>query len=144
MDLLKLAALDEKDLEIISAHVQDAVMKVDDLTYRAAEKRFLVAMNRFVWEKKTGFFSKPGERRRAVLHFDRVVSVRTQSIDRARGEDVLSLLAIRFVATEPPAGIVELVFAGNASIRLEVECIEARLTDLGAAWDTRSRPVHGV
>ena len=48
MDLLKLAALDEKDLEIISAHVQDAVMKVDDLTYRAAEKRFLVAMNRFV------------------------------------------------------------------------------------------------
>ena len=29
-----------------------------------------------------------------------------------------------------------------AAVRLEVECIEAELRDLGAAWGTRSKPVH--
>lgn len=144
MDQLKLAALDEKDLEIISAHVQDAVMKVSDLTFRPAERRFLAAMNRFAWEKKTSLFSRPAERRRSVLHFDGVVRVRTQAIDQSRGDEVLSLLAIRFTPTEQPAGVIELVFSGGSSARLDVEYVEARLTDLGAAWETHSRPVHGV
>jgi len=29
-----------------------------------------------------------------------------------------------------------------ASIRLQVECIEAELTDLGPAWKARSKPQH--
>jgi hypothetical protein len=63
-------------------------------------------------------------------------------LDQARADDVLSLLAIRFVAGEAPAGTIELVFSGGIAIRLEVECIEARLTDTGAAWETLSRPAH--
>jgi hypothetical protein len=35
MSELKLVALDEEDLKIISAHVQDAVLKVGDMTYDA-------------------------------------------------------------------------------------------------------------
>ncbi|TIS73354.1 MAG: DUF2948 family protein, partial [Mesorhizobium sp.] len=46
---LKLIALDDQDLSIISAHVQDAVMKVSDLEYLPAAKRFVLTMNRFVW-----------------------------------------------------------------------------------------------
>ena len=55
---------------------------------------------------------------------------------------MLSLLAIRFDGADAPAGSVELVFAGGALIRLEVECIEAQLTDLGGAWSAASRPLH--
>ena len=33
MNLLKLIALDEEDLKIVSAHVQDAVLKVGDLEF---------------------------------------------------------------------------------------------------------------
>ena len=142
MQPLKLVALDEQDLAIVSAHVQDAVMKVADIAWLPAEKRLLLTMNRFVWEKKTRLFSNAHERRRAVLHFDRVTHLKSAGIDRERGDDVLSLLAIRFTATEAPAGHVELDFAGGATMSMDVECIEARLTDLGAAWQAAARPRH--
>lgn len=147
MDTLKLVALDEEDLKVISAHVQDAVLKVGDLAFRRKEKQFAMAMNRFAWEKEKGglrLFRRDHERRRAVLHFDRVIAAKTAGIDRSQAEDVLSLLAISFVPLEPPSGTIELVFSGEASILLEVECIEARLTDLGAAWSAQARPSHRV
>jgi hypothetical protein len=34
------------------------------------------------------------------------------------------------------------VFSGNAGVRLEVECIEAQLADMAAAWQARARPEH--
>jgi hypothetical protein len=68
--------------------------------------------------------------------------MRTVGISRDKPDDILSLLAIRFKPADPPSGTIELIFAGTAAIRLEAECIEARLTDLGAAWEASSRPVH--
>lgn len=142
MNQLKLVALDEQDLEIVSAHVQDAVVKVGDLEFQASLKRFALAMNRFAWETKTGFFRPKYERRRTMLHFDRVLSAKLHGISRTKPDEVLELLAIRFLPTDHPAGTIELVFSGEAAIRLEVECIEARLTDTGTAWQASSRPIH--
>ena len=144
MPPLKLLALDDEDLKVISAHVQDAVLRVDDIHYLAAEKRMVLAMNRFVWEEPRRFLRSHNERRRSVLHFDRVMSAKTAGIDRDKPAEVLSLLAVRFVPTEAPAGFVDLVFSAEATIRLEVECIEARLADLGGAWEATSRPAHRV
>lgn len=144
MTPLKLVALDEKDLEIVSAHTQDAVMKVGDLLYLPEVKRFVAPMNRFAWETSKGLFRRRDERRNSVLHFDRVLGARISGIDRAKTDDVLSLLAIRFAESEAPAGTIELVFAGAGSIRLDVECIEARLADLGGAWEAASRPTHRI
>jgi len=142
MAALKLIALDDQDLSIVSAHVQDAVMKVSDLEYLPAAKRFVLTMNRFVWEAKSGLFRQHNERRQAVLHFDRVLGAKTNAIPRDKPAEVLSLLAISFVAISKPAGIVELVFAGGGTIMLDVECIEARLADIGGSWEASSRPVH--
>ncbi len=143
MDLLKLIALDADDLAIVSAHVQDAVTKVGDLAYQAAEKRFVVPMHRFVWEIDAGKFRKPhNERRNSVLHFERVLGARTIGIDRNKKNDVLELLAVRFEPAAEPAGTIELTFAGGGAIRLDVEVIEARLADLGGAWEASSRPRH--
>lgn len=143
MSQLKLVALDGQDLEIVSAHVQDAVLKVGDLSYDASGHRFLVPMNRFVWENRSGLFSRRNERRRSVLHFESVRSVRSAGFSRDDRDAVLSLLALRFEPdVEPPAGVVELVFSGGAAIRLVVDYVEARLADLGAAWEAASRPLH--
>jgi len=144
MDQLKLAALDEDDLKIISAHVQDALMKIGDIDYSPARKWLLVPMNRFVRDGKRSLFRRKYERRRSVLHFEHVLSVRSTGIDREDIKEVLSLLAIRFLPGEAPAGTIELVFAGDATIRLGVEFIEARLADLGPAWETSARPFHGT
>ena len=144
MPVLKLLALDAEDLQVISAHVQDAVLRVGDIDWRAAEKRVVIAMNRFVWEAPKRLFGRHDERRRAALHFDRVLAVKTAGIDRGQPAEVLSLLAIRFEATDAPAGYVDLVFSGGATMRLDVECIEAQLSDLGGAWEATSRPAHRV
>lgn len=139
---LKLIALDDQDLSIVSAHVQDAVLKVSDLEFLPSAKRFLLTMNRFVWEAKSGLFRQHNERRQAVLHFDRVLGAKTSGIDRDKPAEVLSLLAISFIEISKPAGIVELIFAGGGAIMLDVECIEARLADIGGAWEATSRPIH--
>jgi len=144
MNLLKLVALDEEDLEIVSAHVQDAVIRVGDIAFDGPAKRFALAMNRFAWETKKGFFRPKYERRRSILHFDRVLSAQLHGISRAKTEDVLELLAIGFAGEEGPTGTIELLFSGDAAIRLDVEVIEARLTDTGSAWQASSRPIHNT
>ncbi len=143
-DRLRLAAVDEEDLAVISAHVQDAVLKVGDLVYLPKQKRFALGMNRFTWETAEGARRKGYERRRAALTFDRVLGVRTSHIDRDRKDAVLDLLAVNFEAAEQPAGTITLIFAGGGAIRLDVECIEARLADLGAAWATSAKPSHDL
>ncbi len=50
MDLLKLAALDEDDLSVISAHLQDAVLRIGDIRYLAGEQRYVMVANRFDWD----------------------------------------------------------------------------------------------
>jgi hypothetical protein len=142
-DRLKLLALDEEDLAVISAYVQDAVLKVSDLIYLLKEQRFAVGMNRFIWEKAEGR-RKSFERRRSALSFDRVRSVQTTQIRRDRPDAVVELLAVGFEATDAPGGIVTLYFAGGGAVRLEVEVIETRLADLGAAWATAQKPSHDL
>lgn len=141
--MLKLAALDEDDLQIVSAHVQDAVLRVGDIRYDKAAGRVLIEMNRFAWEKpRRRFFRQSYERHRAVLHFDGVTALRATGIARDKPDEVLVLLSIRFLTGTAPAGTIELVFAGDNAMRLEVDFIEVRLTDLGAAWEAGSKPAH--
>ena len=47
---LKLAAMDEADLAILSAHLQDAVLKRSEMDYVPANRRFVLACNRFDWQ----------------------------------------------------------------------------------------------
>ncbi len=145
-DFLKLLALDAEDLAIVSSHVQDAVLKLGDIKWLATEKRLVLAMNRFVWEAAIvgGPRTRTFERRRAALHFDRVTSVKARGLAARNSEAVVSLLAIRFEETDPPAGTIELIFAGGGTMRLTVEVLEAQLADLGAAWATGHAPEHDI
>ena len=142
-DLLKLMALDTEDLQIISAHLQDSVLRVGDLKYLATEKRFAIILNRFVWDKamtKRGQIAN--QRRRTALHFERVEKVQSLNIRQDAPDGVLNLLAIQFLPTHAPAGTIDLTFSGNGTVRLFVECIEAQFADLGSAWQAVSRPHH--
>lgn len=122
--------------------MQDAVLKAGDLSYLRKARKFALIANRFVWEQ--GPRPEHFERRRAGLHFERVNKVMAQNIRRDDKETVLSLLSIGFEAGEAPSGAIVLDFSAGGSIRLEVECIEARLSDLGPAWATANMPQHEV
>jgi hypothetical protein len=47
-----------------------------------------------------------------------------------------------FDVADDPSGVVTLVFSGGAAIRLEVECLECQMSDLGPVWETTSAPAH--
>ncbi len=143
---LKLIALDGEDLAVLSAHLQDAVLKVEEMTYLPRQGRFAAVLNRFDWvaAEAAGKRRPKAIRRRAALRIERVTAARLSGIEIKAGSRVLSLLAIQFEAGVAPAGSITLVFAGDAAIRLDVECIECELRDLGPAWVARGTPDHGV
>jgi hypothetical protein len=138
---LTLAAEDAADLEVISARLQDAVAQMKDLVYLPKRRRFAALFNRFQWETD----AKKGDLRvRAGLHFDGVLSVKSHKLKMGAPEAVVALLAIRFTPNggEDPGGIVELTFAGGGALKLEVEVIDAGLTDVSGVWAARGRPEH--
>lgn len=150
MSALKIMAMDEEDLTVLSAHCQDAVFKAADVTWLAAEQRFLISLNRFVWEtaQKAGGLKgllgrKSYERHKAVLHFEQVSHVQTKGLSPSDPDTVFSLLSIEFFGNEDGvSGQLELMLADGHSIRLDVDCIEVRLADFDAAWETTNKPKH--
>jgi hypothetical protein len=76
------------------------------------------------------------------VRFERVSGAQVQGIDLKQKDAALSLLAITFEPAELPSGTLTLHFAGGGAVRLLVECIEAELRDLGAAWSTQVKPEH--
>ena len=147
---LKLIALDGNDLSVISAHLQDAVVRQADMTYLPGEKRFAAVLNRFDWANAAGNGVTPpaktdGERRRTGLRLERVLSAQVQGLNIKDKSATLALLAILFEpskVTEAADGHVTLTFSGGAAIRLHVECLEVEMKDLGAAWAVAHTPSH--
>jgi hypothetical protein len=142
---LKLLAEDGADLEIISAAAQDALVRAGDINFDSKTRRFSLMMNRFRWESDDGKVGgKSGhERVRAALSFDSVLNVKSRKVRRDLPDALASLLSVTYQAdAEPPGGVVKLLFAGDGEIALSVECLEAVLVDMGAAWRTPRRPDH--
>ena len=143
MKPLKLIALDQDDIEVVSTHLQDAVVKVADILWRPAEKRLVLALNRFDWEA-CGEVTPCYQRRRTALRFERVLSFRARNVSPAAKDAVLNLLAIEYAETDAPAGTITLIFSGGAALRLDVECLECELADLGPTWTAAARPAHTI
>ena len=127
---LKLIALDADDLAVISAHVQDARVASSDIIWRQAEKRLVIGMNRLDWEQTLSGQAQP-RRLIAALRFDRVLACKSRNIDLSSSEQMLELVGIEFHEHEAPGGSALLMFAEGGAIRLDVECLECQLTDLG-------------
>ena len=134
----KLTAKDTEDLNIISAHMQDALVRLADIRYLAKTRQFALVANRFAWEQQPN-----SERRRTGLHFEHVLSVKQQGIQGLGGNTVLSLLSISFEPGQNPSGTVVLTFSAGCTIKLGVEYLDLQLKDLGGAWATELTPHHG-
>lgn len=141
---LHLMAGDAEDLGVISAVLQDAVAKLGDFAWLPEERRFAFVVNRFLWECAADRKAGPFARVRAGAHFDDVKSAKFQHL-RANAKDaVVELLSIRFEPGEDAAGAVILDFAGGGAVLLEVESVNAFLSDMSEPWRTRAKPKHEV
>ena len=142
---LKLVALDRDDIEVVSAHVQDARVRVGEVYWYPDNHRFVMALNRFDWMAAVD--PKPDakadyRRCRTALRFERVLSCQCREVNPANKNAELNLLAVEFVERNSPAGSVNLTFSGGGVIRLDVECLEAELADLGEIFTAEICPDH--
>ena len=142
MSGLRLLAQDEEDLKIISAHLQDAVMRMGDLAYLPKQHRFAAMLNRFCWEDCGE--GKSGVRVLAGLHFDGVMKVQSQHVRQDDPDAVAELLAIAFTPGGDGGGTIDLMLAGGGRIRLAVECIDATLRDMTEPRPAVARPEHDL
>ena len=133
---LRLLAQDIEDLEVISAALQDAIVKVGDINFESGARRLTVALNRYRWE------TKGGERVRSALQFGSVLSLEARKVRRGAKDAVLELLALTFEPGDAPGGLLTFSFAGGADLRAKVECIEAVLADVSRPWPTPRTPRH--
>jgi hypothetical protein len=139
-DLLRLVALDGEDLAVLSANLQDALVKIGDMAYFPATKRFVIVAARFDWLRAASQGAM--ERCRAGLHFERVLKVARMGFDQHNADLILNLLSVTFNEADSPAGEVTLTFSGGAAIRLDVECLEAQMRDIGPRWKAKGQPGH--
>ena len=127
---LKLIALDADGLAVISAHVQDARVRTSDIIWRQSEKRLVVGMSRLDWEQTLAGETSP-RRLIAALRLDRVLACKSRNIDLKAPEAALELVGIEFHPADAPSGSAVLLFSHGGVLRLDVECLECELTDLG-------------
>lgn len=128
--LLKLIALDADDLAVVSAQVQNAGVQTADIIWRPSEKRLVVGLDRLDWEQALAGQPEP-RRMISALRFDRVLSCKSRNIDLAMKDATLDLLGIEFQPADAPGGSVVLMFDNGGALRLDVECLECELADLG-------------
>jgi hypothetical protein len=138
---LRLVAEDDADLKVISAAVQDAVLKAENIKYDSKRRRFTLEVNRFQWEDapKRG----PKTRVRALLAFDSVLGVKTRAVSKTDPDMVMSILSVTFEPDdEPPGGKVSILFSGDGELQLDAEALDVTLLDSEYEWATRHTPDH--
>jgi hypothetical protein len=129
---LRLKAEDARDLEIVSALVQDAVFHRGDARWLRDERRFALLINRFRWEDlpRAERAGRRFERVRSVLSIEDAMRVRSSGLDEVEDDTVLSILSLTWIPGEDGTGLVDLALAGDGEIRVEVEALEVVLRDV--------------
>jgi hypothetical protein len=138
---LRLVAEDDADLKVISAAVQDAVLKAENIKYDSKRRRFTLEVNRFQWEDAPKRGAKT--RVRALLAFDSVLGVKTRAVSKTDPDMVMSILSVTFAPDdEPPGGKVSILFSGDGELQLDAEALDVTLLDSEYEWATRHTPDH--
>lgn len=133
---LKLLAEDAEDLEVVAAALQDAVLKIGDISWEPKARRLTLAVNRFRWG------AEEPERVRAAVQVGSVLGVQARRLRRGASEAVVQLLTVTFEPGEAPGGRLVFRFAGDADLAAQVECLDLVLADVSEPWAARSEPRH--
>ncbi len=129
---LYLGAEDARDLLVMSALLQDAILAATDMSWDRQRRRFAMLVNRFRWEDRDAARAerRAVERVRSVLVVRDVRAIRSWGIDRRDGGTILSVLALGWVPGEDGTGLVNITMAGTAALTLDVEALDVTLRDV--------------
>ena len=139
---LKLIARTTDDLRVISAHLQDSIVKTSDIANLKKNRIFLMQLNRFMWEDvEKGVFRK-NKRIRTVLKFENILKVASKNVDQKKNDRFLDFLAIETTKMPDKNYEMKLIFSGDIVLKLIAEAIEVTLDDQGTPWESKNKPEH--
>ena len=139
---LKLLATSDDDLRVVAAHLQDAIVSIQDIANLKKNRIFLIQLNRFMWEDvEKGIFRK-NKRIRTVLKFDNVISVLSKNINIKKDKKFLDFLTIESNLLPDKSYEIKLIFSGDAVIKIKTEVIDVTLDDQGSPWESKTQPKH--
>ena len=134
---LKLLAETLEDLSVLSATLQDAILRVGDIYFDKKGQSVTLLASRYCHETETPQRIKTG------LGIHNILSMKSKGIERADPDAFIVLLDIAYTqGAQPPGGELRLIFAGGGELQLQTECLEARLIDIHAVRTTKSIPIH--
>ena len=139
---LKLLAKSDKDLRVIAAHLQDSIVLPKDIANLKKNRIFLIQLNRFMWEDaEKGIFRK-NKRIRTVLKFENVIHVLSKNININDKKKFFDFLTIESNLLSDKSYEINLIFSGDAVIKISAEVIDVTLDDQGAPWESKTAPKH--
>ena len=139
---LKLIARTIEDLRVISAHLQDSIVKTSDIANLKKNRIFLMQLNRFMWEDvEKGVFRK-NKRIRTVIKFENILKVASKNVDQNKNDRFLDFLAIETIKMPDKNYEMNLIFSGDIVLKLIAEAIEVTLDDQGSPWESKNKPEH--
>ena len=139
---LKLNAISEEDLRVVSAHLQDSIAQVKNIAHLKKNRIFLIQFNRFMWEDvERGVFRK-NKRVQSILRFQNIMGVFSKNLNQKKKDRFLDFLAIETQILSDKSYEIKLNFAGGILIKLNAEVIECFLEDSGEPWVTKNKPKH--
>ena len=139
---LKLIARTKEDLRVVSAHLQDAIVNINDIANLKKNKILLLQLNRFMWEDVEKGLLRKNKRIRTILKFENVIKVKSRNINLARKDKFLDFLTIETNQMTDNNYEMKILFAGDSILKVTAEVIEVTLDDQGEAWDTKNKPKH--
>ena len=139
---LKLIAKTDEDLKVISAHLQDSIVSLNDIANLKKNKIFLMQVNRFMWEDVEKGVLRKNKRIRSIIKFDHVIRVSSKNIQKNTKNKFLDFLTIETREMPDKTHEMKLIFSGDSIIKIIAEVIEITLDDQGAPWDTKQKPKH--
>lgn len=142
---LRLRAIDQDDLQIMAACLQDALIPLREMAFMADERRFMASFHRFQRERLADPDSDAGlSVCQSVLRVDDVEVVSYRGLDGDLGGVKFELLTVIVEPTASGGFFVILLFAGDVAIRLKVDRIAMTLDDFGDPWPASVAPQHDL
>jgi len=127
--MIRLWAQDAEDAAVVSALMQDACVRPDEIHFDGKARRVVLLASRFCWE------AQEDQRVRAALRIESVLGARR----RGWPEDST---AMELLALSVGEDRIRLSFAGGADIEIDVECVDVILEDLAKPYPALTRPSH--
>ena len=142
--LKKIIAQSPLDLKMISAYLQDSIIIVKDIVFLKKNKKFILIVNRFMWEDVEKGVFRQNKRIRCAVKFEEAIKVESKNINQKNKNKPLECLAIKCSSIFDETYKINIFFAGNSVITVTSEVMDCALQDLGQPWHVKHIPIHKI